>query len=355
MNDHWDVDRLIEEFVTALGVVADRVSMVKCEPSRGLVNSAVDVAIGSSNLRLLLEVKRSAYPRDVRDAVYRLRPLLRYDADPVTLPVLISDSISTAGREILRQESIGYYDSGGSLFLRASGVFVMIDKPIGKSAEKALASAFVGRRALALQAVWRNGSGAFGVKDIALRAHVSPATASETLTVLDRHDWVSSLGSGPSKVRRLVNPRAMLDAWSEYQRAAKPPAIRRYFVPGSNAAETVDRLAKACREEGCLYAITGEAAAQVHAPYLSSISQVLCRLRPGPAADMVLDQIGARPVREGWNLGVLEASSDAEFAFAESVNGVCFASPLQTYLDLLQGGKRTREMAQHLRAERLDN
>lgn len=356
-TEQWDADRLMLDFTEALEQVGTLVGLVEKESWQkpNVADAAIDIEIGGVAVRLIVEIKRSAYPRDVREAAYQLtRYLSEGPQNTQRIPILVSESISTGSREILREEGIGYFDSGGSLFMSARGVFVLIDKPVGRTAEKVLASAFVGRRALALQAVWSLGGQAFGVKEIAKRALVSPATASETLTVLDRHDWTSSMGSGPSKVRRLVNPRGLLDAWSDHQRAAKPLAMRRYFVPGTSAAELVGRLDDACRRENCRYAITGEAAAQVYAPYLSNISQVLCRLRPGPDADAVLHDLGARPVREGWNLGVIGAASDAEFVFGQERNSVCLASPLQTYLDLLQSSGRARELADHLRSECLE-
>lgn len=356
-TERWDADRLMRDFTDALEQVGRLVGLIEKEPWRksNVADAAIDIEISGEVVRLIVEIKRSAYPRDVREAAYQLgRYLSDAPQDQRRIPVLVSESISASSREILREEGIGYFDSGGSLFLRAPGVFVLIDKPVGKTAEKVLASAFVGRRALALQAVWSMGGAPFGVNEIAKRAHVSPATASETLTVLDRHDWVSSLGSGPSKVRRLVNPRGLLDAWSDHQRAAKPLGLRRYFVPGAAAADLLERIGRACQQQQCRYAVTGEVAAQIYAPYLSNVSQVLCRLRPGSAADAALHSLDARPVREGWNLGVIDAGSDAEFAFVEERNGVCLASPLQTYLDLLQSSGRARELADHLRAEQLD-
>ncbi|MFD3265391.1 hypothetical protein [Phenylobacterium ferrooxidans] len=353
--EHWGRDRLLSTFTDALEEISAAVGVVEREPhGRGQAADAiVDVEIGDRRLRLVIEVKRTAYPRDVREAAYQLgRYLSEAQFGQAIVPVLIAESISTGGREILRREGIGYFDTGGSLFLKAPGVFVLIDKPVGKTAEKALATVFTGRRSQALQAVWAMEGRAFGVNEIAKRAHVSAATASETLTALDRYDWVSSLGSGPSKSRRLVNPRGLLDAWSEHQRTAKTPPVRRYFVPGADVASLIGRLDEACRAERSRYAITGEAAAQVYAPYLSNVSQLVCRMPAGPQAAAVLERLGARAVREGWNLGVIE--TDGGFVFAEAIEGACFSSPLQTYLDLLQGAGRARELADHLRAQRLE-
>ncbi len=61
-------------------------------------------------------------------------------------------------------------------------------------------------------------------------------------------------------------------AWVRYLAAQKPPQRRRYFVPAGAADEISSRLARACGDTGAQYAITGEAAAQHYAPYLSSVS-----------------------------------------------------------------------------------
>lgn len=353
-TDSLNADQLMLDFTDALEQVATLERLVEKEAGRPhIADAIIDVDVNGARLRLIVEMKRSGYPRDVREAVYQLRRYLEDGPQtPPRVPVLVTDSLSAASREILREEGVGYYDSGGSLFLKAPRVFVLIDKPAGKTAEKVLASAFAGRRALALQAVWSLNGQSFGVNEIAKRADVSAATASEALTVLDRHDWVASSGSGPSKVRRLIHPRGLLDAWSAHQRAAKPLAMRRYYVPGGgDAAHLMDRLDRICRIENCAYAVTGEAAAQTYAPYLSSVSQLVCRLKTGPKADAVLEDLGARSVRDGWNLGVIDATSESEFVFTQERDGIRFASPLQTYLDLLQSAGRAPELADHLRAQ----
>lgn len=357
-TETWNPDRLMLAFTDALEEVATLEGLFEKEPWQrsNVADASIDIDIAGVGVRLIVEIKRAAYPRDVREAAYQLKRYLSEDrSGRQQVPVLVAESISTTSRDILREEGIGYYDAGGSLFLRGRGVFILIDKPVGKTAEKALASAFVGRRALALHAVWAMGDQAFGVNEIAKRAHVSPATASEALTVLDRHDWVSSLGSGPSKVRRLVNPRGLLDAWTDHQRATKAPPMHRYFVPGAEVGALIGRLDDACLAEGCRYAVTGEAAAQVYSPYLTHVSQLVCRLPIGPKTDAVLGRLGARPVRDGWNLGVLETKTEGDFVFAETIRGARFASPLQVYLDLLQSGGRAPDLAGHLRAECLDH
>ena len=79
-----------------------------------------------------------------------------------------------------------------------------------------------------------------------------------------------------------------------------------------------------------------------------------CTPRPSPAHDAALAELDARRVKEGWNLGVLETRSPGDVIVGPRIDGITLAPALQVYLDLLQGSGRARDMAAHLRAERLE-
>ena len=67
----------------------------------------------------------------------------------------------------------------------------------------------------------------------------------------------------------------------------------------------------------------------------------------------VLGALDARFVDQGANLAVIKVKSFGELLFRELVNETWLASPVQVYLDLMRGEGRAREMAKHLRQERL--
>jgi hypothetical protein len=73
----------------------------------------------------------------------------------------------------------------------------------------------------------------------------------------------------------------------------------------------------------------------------------------GPNADAALADIGARTVSEGSNLAIIETTSARELLSRENPGGIWLASPVQVYLDLLRGEGRAKEMADHLRKERI--
>jgi hypothetical protein len=214
-------------------------------------------------------------------------------------------------------------------------------------------SLFTERRAQVLHGLLVRHQDWFGVKDLAERTLVSPATASQVLTEMERFDWLESRGQGPSKQRHLREPAALLDAWAKQLSSIRPPAMRRYFVPATNPDGLIERLGQVCEAHGVDYAVSFEAAAQRYAPFLSSISQVRCRLLAGSGGDAAIADLGARVVSEGANLAVIEAKSDGDLLFRERVGGVWLASPVQVYLDLLRSEGRAKEMAEHLRRERI--
>lgn len=317
-------------------------------------DALVRVTAGGQQLHLLVEAKREAYPRDIRDLLWQFRNYLAHfaPATPEVIPFIAARSISRGARDLLRDERVGFYDLGGSLFIPGREFFVFVDRPPPKRARR-VRSIFEGQKARTMMTLFAFGDDWVGVTELAELAEVSKATASATLSAMEQHDWVETQGSGPSKVRRLCNAKALVDEWGAYVAQRKPPKAARYYVPSASVEELCERLDRACQSAGVLYAVTGEAAAQLYTPYLSSISQVRCRIAPGRSEGRILEQIDARQVSEGWNLGVLETRGRTDIIVGNEIDGVSLAPPLQVYLDLLQGSSRSKEMAAHLRSERL--
>jgi hypothetical protein len=320
-------------------------------------DARIDLRIGGEDVSLLIEAKRAVYPRDVREVVWQIRRYID-NAPPKgeneqRLPFIVAESISPGAKELLREELVGYFDSGGSLFVPARGAYVYIEKPPPKPAAKALRSLFSSRRTQVLHALLIHPRRWVSVKELAQQSQASPATVSQVMAELERFDWLQTRGQGPSKERLLREPGALLDAWSKQIGLGGVPALRRYYVPAVKPNDLPERLDRVFEQHQVAYAIAYEAAAQCYAPFLSSVSQVRCRLMPGRSADEALGALDARVVTEGANLAVIEVKSSGELLFREKVDGVWLASPVQVYLDLVRSEGRAKEMAEHLRHERI--
>lgn len=354
--------QLIEQYLDALRALPD----VHPEPPHweGVLSETdqrcdaqIDMVVAGKPFTLVIEAKKSVFPRDVHQVLGQLRRFTR-DHSPAStsndrISIIVADAISPGAKDLLRSERVGYYDRGGSLFLPASGAYVYIDKPPPKTLAKSMRSLFSGRRAQVLHALLVRSRYWFNGKDVADQAHVSQATASEVLTELERFEWVVSRGQGPGKERHLKDPAALLNAWVKQLESARTPTLRRFYVPSLKADQLLEPIGRVFGDHKIEYEISYEAAAQCYAPFLSAISQIRCRLIPGPTIDAALSDLDARVVTEGANFAVIEANSTGELLFREHLAGVWLASPIQVYLDLLRGEGRAKEMAAHLRKQRI--
>ena len=353
--------RLLDQFLQALRALPE----VQAELGPPLqsggrdprYDAQVDLWVGGKPTTLMIEVKKTLYPRDVRQALWQFQEFARRWPQSAegrqTVSVLVAQSISPGAKDLLRDGRVGYYDSGDSLYLPADNIYVYVDKPPPKNLSKSIQSLFSDRRAQVLHVLLMRHGDWFGVKEIAEQARVSPATASQVLTKLENFDWVISRGQGPTKERHLQEPGALLDEWVKQLAVMRSVAMRRYFVPSVRAEELVPKFANVCAAHKAEYAITHELAGQRYAPFLSNVSQVRCRLMAGAAADGVLSALNAHTVLQGANLAVIEVKSFGELLFRELVEGTWLASPIQVYLDLMRSEGRAKEMAKHLRQEKV--
>jgi hypothetical protein len=352
--------RLFKEFLESIQELPDASAEFAPGGDHGhldrIFDARIDLKVAGQSIELLVEVKKAVYPRDVREFLWHLREVShsaapRRDRDRQFL--LLAESISPGAKDLLRAERVGYFDSGGSLFLPGRSAYVYIDRPPPKPLQKSMRSLFSGRRAEVLHALLVHHREWFGVKDIAKLVQVAPSTASEVLSELDRFEWLASRGQGPTKERHLREPAALLDAWVKQLPSLKQPDMHRYYVPGTKTDALIERLGRTFEAHDVKYAVSYEAAAQRYAPFLSTVSQVRARVLAGPNADAAIVDIGARLVSEGANLAIIKTNSPGELLFRENLGEIWLASPIQVYLDLLRGEGRARELADHLRKERI--
>src|SRR5258708_1632130 len=357
-------DELIDAFqrtlesVPGLAVTESRHHVrLKRGGSHSEIDGILRIETNEKPMVLLVEAKRTSSPRDAREAVGQLRRYQRSLSESEglndVLPVLISNSLSDGAKEFLRHENIGYFEEGGSLFLARGALYVLIERPSSKKAVRATGAIFSARRSQVLLALLQTPHSWNSMNELASRAFVSTAAVSQVFSELEKREWMISRGKGPHKERQLRDPRALLDARSRHRAESPRPEGTRYFVPSVNSEELMKRIDQICGERNAVYAITGEWAAQIYSPFLSSISTVRCRFPDNRSTKALAAELNAREVTEGSNFEAIETKSEGYFLFSEEHRGVRLANPIVVYLDLLQNGGRAKEMAEHLRRERI--
>lgn len=319
-------------------------------------DAIIDITLNGDPHVLLIETKRSLYPRDAREAVWQLRKLqqiLQVSEARQTVPVIASGAISDGAREFLQSERISYFDEGGSLFLTDGGLYVLREKLPSKKANRAEKSLFTGRRAQVLLGLFHEPESWHQVHDLSQKTFASPATVSQVFLELQRREWVVVRGTGPNKERRLQRPSELLDAWAKNVIDSPKPKLRRFYVPSLKGEDLMTKINEISESHSIAYAITGEWAGQIYSPFLSSISQVRVRFSEDQPLHLLMSELKAREVNEGSNLVVIESSSYGDFLFRERQRGIQLANPIVVYLDLIKSDGRAKEMAEHLRRERI--
>lgn len=351
--------KLIDQFVAALANVPG-VSASVSDPSGGNplavahgADALVHISCKGKELYALAEAKRSGYPRDIHRPMQRLREesaALGQRTGSEVVPVFVVEAMSPGARDLLTAEEFGYFDSGGSLHLPAAGLYLHVDRPAPKLEKRSSRSLFSAARAQVAHALLLHPSPFYSVQEIAALAQVSPATASQTLDELERHDWVAAKGKGPHKVRQLHSPASLLDAWVRAHANERPPAVERFFVPVHRGERILPQFASLAEQHGVDYEISFEVAAELFAKHLTSDGPLRVRTRGGNLTG-VLDALGAQSVQKGANFALIDGSQRGDLAFRQRVGDLYVASPVRIYLDLMQSDGRGPDLAAHFRQE----
>jgi hypothetical protein len=346
---------IVQKLIGALNEVPDSQAHVSMEGHLGEpdYDAQIEVRISGRRMTLLVEVKQHVYPRDVHQYLYSKRELMkRSNTDNSMLLLLAAHSISPGAKEILREQNSAYYDSGGSLFISSNGLLVDRERPPAPSEQRVLRSLFTGARARVLLTLLDQPNEWINVAQISRVSDVSTATASEVLQAMERNDWVMTEGAGPHKQRRLVRPDDVLNAWVKFVETRKAPKQHRYYIPHSSLDLTY-KVPQVFEQYQVEYELTGEAAAQHYAPWLTQISTLRIRNVFSENADAALGELGAKSTSEGANLSVFEVGSSKDILHRKREDSVWYAHPIQVYLDLLRLEGRARDAANHLREERI--
>ena len=359
-NDLQYEQQLADNLLAALQRIPN-VGAAHLENVHGAADSGIDFVLAASinhrPVRLMIQAKNTVFPRDVRAAFWDLRSASKRLATSgiavPEIPMIAAGTISDGAKELLQTERIGYFERGGSLFLADDNLYLLIDKPATKKARQVHRPLFSGSRSSVIHALLLNPEKWFSAHELAGLASVSPSTVSIVLLELQKRDLIDVEGKGPSKIRKLSRPAVLLDEWARQTSLQPKPKMRRFYLPLVKPEELMKRIDEVCVKSHSAYVITHEWAAQLYSRFLSSISQVKCRIFPNGPLSLIFEELNAREVDEGSNLGVIESESIRDMQFEQQIRGLRVQSPILTYLDLLGGEGRAKEMADHLRSERI--
>ena len=125
----------------------------------------------------------------------------------------------------------------------------------------------------------------------------------------------------------------------------------RAYLYARSPDELARSLSKRLAAAGVEHAITGAAAANRLAPFVTAVPVVDLWHEGSQGPEDVCEAAGAELVTEGSNILLRRAAGDGPLAFRELQDGVYLANRFRVYLDVRQDPRRGEEQAQHLRTE----
>jgi len=252
--------------------------------------------------------------------------------------LMVAGETTVEARAILEEHGIGVIDSLGNAHLELPGLLFHLEgrRPQRRAGGPITPIRLRGKAGIAAQALLLQPDRAWKVQDLAQDAGVATGLAHRVLARLEEEGVVVAEGSGPQRVRRVTNRAALLDLWAEEQ-LERP---RRTL--GQQLAINLGRA-------GIDYALTGAAAANLVAPFVTALPVVEVWVAETAAPEAL--RAAADPVTEGQNVVFLQAKDDAPLAFREQRRDLWVANRFRLYADLRRDPRRGREQADHLREQ----
>lgn len=298
---------------------------------------------------IAIEIKREAYPRDIKNALWQLDEYRRaVQGEQDVIPAVVAQNLSPGARELLRRRNVAFYDASGSLFLRRGDVVVDIDRPASPAPRSRPSSLFAGAREQVIHALLHSRGEWITGKELAEQARTSGFTVSQTLRELK---WVQADGGGRTARRRLAQPAPLLDAWASVWKE-REEVKSHWFVFAAHSRLLPDAIAgKLQRADAHNWCISGAVAGNALAPLLTNVDVVDLIVGPGQA-QAIADAVGAKLADKGANLVIVERSGASDlFRRPMSDHPAPLASPFIVYLDLLKDERgRNKELAAQLRS-----
>ncbi|MBV8048118.1 MAG: hypothetical protein JO171_13240 [Paludibacterium sp.] len=358
MDSH--LQQLLHRFSTDL---ENRTGLVLAESRRAPANEGqinrpqVDALltlrlIDGEEIQIAIEALRSAYPRDVRMAAYKLSAQQQNAEGPLVVPCVIAERLSPGSRDALREAGINYFDASGTLYFHFRTWLVDVERLPAKPGSRKPSTLFSSAREQVIHALLHHwlASGREGFisgTELAALAQTSTYTVSQTMRELEREDLVETTGSGPSLRRRLRNAPGLLDAWASAWPLRRDTITRWHvYTPSDNL---VDLLTGPLTQHPG-WVVTGAAAANIAAPHLTHIDRIEV-IVPEGQTEVFANALHLTPADKGANVILIERSG-ASMMFRHALPeypGSCFASPFVQYLDLLNGYGRNKELARVFR------
>lgn len=280
---------------------------------------------------------------------------------PDAVPVVVANRVSPGAQELLRENHLSWADRRGRARIHApQGLFVSRFDPVSPDVGRAFRwsnAADAVAETLLTWAALRNAHDASRIDRVGDIAAATDLSLAHTATVLRRFDdlgYTAKTGAerGTAASREFRDPGRMLSDWAAHAAAGGGGQTMELHVPWRETDQSLKTIHEAL--DGMTWAVTGTVAADLIAPFLTSITEVELYVSDDDAdraRRLLLDRGDLTEVESGGRVRVRTAAPRVLRLAREihEVQGVHIVSPVRVYADLLRRGGRSAEAAEHLR------
>jgi len=305
------------------------------------IDIVATVRIGEQRQRLALAVKNSGQPRIARATGYQLARLREQETG--LYGVFAAPYISPQTAEICIQEKLGYLDLAGNCRLTFGQVYIeQTGRPNPYAEKRDLRTLYSPKAARVLRVLLTDPRKAWRVQPLAKEAAVSLGQVANVKRLMEDREWIKGSEAG----LLLKEPGNLLAEWAANTNGRKTAAENYYTL--KSLAEFEAALAQACEQAGIPYALTGFSGAARYAPavrYQRAMAYV------GSDLEKIAEQLSLKRVESGANVTLYNPSDEGVLYGARRIDGICIATPVQVYLDLVGVKGRGEEAANALLEE----
>lgn len=353
MASRQEIEILRELFdnIGALIGVQD-ISFERVEPPDDRVDFAARLSIGGKELHVVGVIKTIGEPWAVRSTVHRLREY--HQSRPEHAPLLVAPFIGPGGRELCKENGIGYIDLSGNCFLEGNGIYV--DKIAGGNRfrqPKRAKALFSDKASLVVRSVLERVGQPHGVRELSRQLGVSPAWTSQVLSAMVKAGYAARA----NRETYVSRPSDLLRDWAESYDFLRRNDVSPFFCDSPTPQDLIARIASLNGAGQMRYALTLHAAASLVAPF-AEFHEVHVYVDPSPdpreTERLWMEELDLEKVDRGGNIYLVRPYyKQSVFYGVRQINGVSVVSDIQLYVDLYNFPMRGREQAEHLMRERL--
>lgn len=290
-----------------------------------------------------IEIKRAGYPQYIREAVLRLKEIIKHN--PSYYPVVVTPKIGEQGKKICNEHNMGYMDFEGNIKITTGSVFIEIEGK--KSAKLGIANDAAQRQSI------------FSPKASRITKCLLYEPQKKWLQKEISHKTGLSKGMVSRVVRRMIEAgylieeagKLKLSSFDDLLSARLESSLKQrrvykyYYVWSQNPQRLMQALSNELSRRGIKYAFTQEAGASLIAPFstFDIVSVYIESFDKFPA-----EYFSAAETKKGFNLMLIESPDETIFTAARNIKGMKVVDNFQLYLDLRNNPLRGEKQAEHI-------